>query len=305
MSSLKGKKIIRNNFHNNNPIITPTLNVKDSNKYLINIINKKNLLISRFGGAEGNNSINFLKKKSYTSLHTLDNNAGIYINNIKDIDVYGKLYSECVIQSDSILCFPILKDSLSNTQNFYINNFKKLPLHNGVIEPWEMLARNIKPWTHYLLGKKVLIISHFTESMKKQMDFKFFHNSHIFLPGQVFVYYKTFQTSGGNHPHRNWIETFEIMCRDISKLDFDIALVSCGGYGLPICHYIHNVLKKGSIYVGGILQIYFGIIGRRWLREEKYHIIRNTYNSNKKDWVSPSDEEKPKNFNKVEDACYW
>ena len=68
--------------------------------------------------------------------------------------------------------------------------------------------------------------------------------------------------------------------QDISKIDFDIALVSCGGYGLPICHYINNQLNKGSIYVGGILQIYFGIIGRRWLREEKYHIIRNTYNSN-------------------------
>ena len=168
-----------------------------------------------------------------------------------------------------------------------------------------MLARNIKPWTHNLLGKKVLIISHFTESMKKQKDFKFFPNSHIFLPGQEFVYYKTFQTSGGNHPHKNWIETFEIMCKDISKLEFDIALVSCGGYGLPICHYIHNQLNKGSIYVGGILQIYFGIIGRRWLREEKYHIIRNTYNVNKKNWVSPSDEEKPINLNSIENACYW
>ena len=29
-------------------------------------------------------------------------------------------------------------------------------------------------------------------------------------------------------------------------LDFDIALLGCGGYGLPLCNYIKKSLKKMS-----------------------------------------------------------
>jgi hypothetical protein len=76
-----------------------------------------------------------------------------------------------------------------------------------------------------------------------------FKNDDIFLPNQEFVFYKSFNTLAGNHIHNNWIETFSIMCNDIKKLDFDIALVSCGGYGLPICNFIKNDMKKSTLLI--------------------------------------------------------
>ena len=57
--------------------------------------------------------------------------------------------------------------------------------------------------------------------------------------------------------------TFEMMCDDISKIDFDVALLGCGGYGLPLCNYIRHTLGKSAIYVGGGLQLLFGVMGSR------------------------------------------
>ena len=52
---------------------------------------------------------------------------------------------------------------------------------------------------------------------------------------------------------------------DINKaFDFDIALVSCGGFGMLVSDFIFTTLNKSAIYVGGSLQLYFGIIGNRW-----------------------------------------
>ena len=46
------------------------------------------------------------------------------------------------------------------------------------------------------------------------------------------------------------------MCMDIVKLEFDIALVACEGYGMPICNFIKGKLNKSAIYVGGGLQLF-------------------------------------------------
>ena len=54
------------------------------------------------------------------------------------------------------------------------------------------------------------------------------------------------------------------MKEDISKLDFDIALLGCGGYGLPLCNFIHKEMEKSTIYIGGGLQLLFGVMGKRW-----------------------------------------
>ena len=44
---------------------------------------------------------------------------------------------------------------------------------------------------------------------------------------------------------------------------FDAALLGCGAYGLPLAAH---VVSRGAsaVYVGGGLQLLFGIQGRRW-----------------------------------------
>ena len=81
---------------------------------------------------------------------------------------------------------------------------------------------------------------------------------------------------------------------------FDIALCSCGCYGNLVCAEIYR-LGKSAIYVGGVLQMYFGIYGNRWLKERP-DILRLFMN---KHWTRPKDEECPIGHKGVEGGCYW
>ena len=53
----------------------------------------------------------------------------------------------------------------------------------------------------------------------------------------------------------------------VAAYQFDVALLSCGSYGLPLGHYITHHLGATAIYVGGALQLFFGLRGLRWRRE--------------------------------------
>jgi hypothetical protein len=86
---------------------------------------------------------------------------------------------------------------------------------------------------------------------------------------------------------------------DISKLDFDIALLSCGGYGPPLCLHIFSSMQKTAIYVGGALQILFGIKGKRWTQRADFRRFMNQH------WITVSPQEIPTNHLRVENGCYW
>ena len=283
--------------------------IKRSNNYINNLLDSNNPFIISRVRTESKALINKILKKPINKhlLNILDNNAGIYSkNNNKlyndDINKFINISIKCYINSNTLLCFDKLH---VNMQNFFLKNFKLNRIDWHVSEPFRLFQINgIKPWTHNLLGKKVLIVSPFISSMKKQIDnkFKMFKDKDIFLEGQEFIFYKCFQTSAGNHLHKSWAETFQIMCDDIEKLDFDIALLSCGGYGEPLSYFIHNNLKKSAIYVGANLQLYFGIGGKRWY---KPHLIPRIEKENGCKFIRPSGDELTKNRNKVEGGCYW
>lgn len=125
----------------------------------------------------------------------------------------------------------------------------------------------------------------------------------VFLEGQEFVFYKAFMTHGGNSQHRSWIETYKIMMADISKIDFDVAILGCGGYGVPLCGYIKKQPGKSAIYIGGGLQLMFGVMGGRWENGEfwKSRILEGAK------FVRPStNEQLPEGANnRIENGCYW
>ena len=92
------------------------------------------------------------------------------------------------------------------------------------------------------------------------------------------------------------------MCNDIERLDFDIALLGCGGYGLPLCNFIYKKMNKSAIYVGGGLQLLFGIMGNRW---ENIPMWKEIINKNDTKFIRPSGTEICTNKERVENACYW
>ena len=77
-----------------------------------------------------------------------------------------------------------------------------------------------------------------------------------------------------------------------------VGLFGCGAYGMPLAAYCKEIGKK-AVHLGGATQLLFGIKGKRW---DCYDYISSLYNEY---WVRPSEQEKPKNANKIESACYW
>lgn len=166
------------------------------------------------------------------------------------------------------------------------------------LEPWYAA----EPWTRALKGKRVLIVHPFEETIKSQLDNrdKLFDNPDM-LPECEFITLKAVQTSGGQKDERfaSWFDALQYMCDEIDRIDYDIALIGCGAYGFPLAAHCKKMGKQ-AIHVGGALQLFFGIKGRRWDdHEPKITAMYNEY------WNYPSDCETPKNYSAVEGGTYW
>jgi len=226
------------------------MNIVESNKEIINTINSnKVFIIARFGlGPETTLCYNYNvnKKINNNNLNNVLRICGIYCKN-NNITVFEKYFEElnnAIENSDILACFN--NSNIESIQNVYSTMYNLTKIHSRSLEPFYVMQDNEIPWTHYLFGKKVLVVNPFTDSMKKQLDnnFQIFKDKKIFLDGQEFIFYKSFQTHGNHYIHNNWLETFTIMCNDIEKLEFDIALLGCGGYGLPLCNFIKTKMNK-------------------------------------------------------------
>jgi len=239
---------------------------------------------------------------SNQDIKALSECAGIYANNITLIQKFLDIYLDATKNGDILACFNMYQHI--ENQKYLSEKYNLQKIFSRSIEPWYACMQNVKPWTLNLYDKKVLIISPFTDSFQKQIknNFKIFKDKEIFHSEQKFDFYKCYQTSAGNHIHSNWLETFTIMCNDIKKLDFDIAMLGCGGYGVPLCDYIKRKLNKSAIYIGGGLQLMFGVMGKRWENREDWKQI---IAENKCNFIHPSGDEIIKNKHLLEGGCYW
>ena len=278
--------------------------LSQSNEYIIqHIESNKPFMITRVGiGAETLSTCYWKLKRHIPNniMHSLENNNGIYLAK-KNVELFCHMYSLAIANSDALA---VWKNSMIEEQKILMKDHKLVSIYSRVLEPFYCILENIKPWSHYLLGKKVLIVNPFVESFQKQLrdGFRMFKDKDIFLEGQEFVFYRPFVTTAGNHLHRNWLETYKIMRDDISKLDFDIALLGCGGYGLPLCNHIRTKMGKSVIYIGGGLQLLFGVMGKRW---ENIPLHKKIIKENNTKYVRPSGDEILLNKDRVENGCFW
>ena len=152
-----------------------------------------------------------------------------------------------------------------------------------------------------LKGRKVLIVHPFEKTIRNQYE----RREKIFddpdrLPDMDLSMVKAVQTIGGNPDPRfkNWFQALDYMTEESLKRDFDVALIGCGAYGLPLAARIKKE-GKCAIHLGGELQLLFGIKGKRWTDDPHYTEKMNEY------WVNPFPEDVPENYEMVEGGCYW
>ena len=92
---------------------------------------------------------------------------------------------------------------------------------------------------------------------------------------------------------------------EIDKRNYDVCILGCGAYGFPLAAHCKQMGKQ-ALQLGGITQLLFGIKGQRWETGDKYlnqfPYSKTYYNQY---WIRPSESERPKNADKVEQACYW
>ena len=171
-----------------------------------------------------------------------------------------------------------------------------------------------RPWTRILKGKKVLVVHPFEESIKTQYKKRdlLFENKDI-LPEFDLKTLKAVQTIAGcKSDFKDWFEALSYMEQQIAKIDFDIAIIGCGAYGLPLAAHVKRMGKQ-AVHMAGGTQLLFGILGSRWVdqyedvREYRPGVFINTnyrplFN---KHWIYPLDCDTPKGNEKVEDSCYW
>lgn len=158
------------------------------------------------------------------------------------------------------------------------------------------------PWTYALKGKKVLVVHPFAETIVDQYSNKrekLFENDEVLPEFEKLETVKAVQSVAGNVVgYDSWFDALNWMKTEIEKKDFDIALLGCGAYAMPLAAHIKRMGKK-AIHMGGVLQFLFGIKGKRYIDNPETARYINEY------FVSPSDADRPKLAEKVEGGCYW
>lgn len=158
-----------------------------------------------------------------------------------------------------------------------------------------------RPWTWALEGKKVLVVHPFAETIESQYKKRDLLFENGLLPEFELQTLKAVQSLGGEKTQfQDWFEALDHMKCEIEKRDFDVCIIGCGAYGLPLAAHVKRMAKK-AIHLAGVTQLLFGIMGSRW---ENY-IVYPYINLANEHWVRPGASERPKNAQAVEGACYW
>ncbi|MEM9219322.1 MAG: hypothetical protein AAGD25_33935 [Cyanobacteria bacterium P01_F01_bin.150] len=216
--------------------------------------------------------------------------SGLFPTDDKLLDEFSAHTVSCLRNIDVFGCWLPHEYRLSHC----LSSAKFIPLSD--IEPYYHQI----PWTLFLRDKKVLVVNPFARSIESQYRKRdlLFNDKNI-LPEFKLKTFKTYTSLDGKpDKFSDWFEALDFMCDRISEIDFDIALVTCASYGLPISSFIKSIGKK-AINMGGSLQILFGIKGKRW---DKIPFFQNLYNDY---WVRPSTDETPELYKKFEGGCYW
>lgn len=275
-------------------------NYAETNSYIYNKLQQNEpFLAARFGDAELRalvmaieNKNNIRKGFSDHLKHVMHLNAGFFPPSDENLIKFGETIYEAATNVDLWgVWFNYMEDYIikKTSPNAALSRLEGL-------EPY----RVDNPWSSALRGKKVLVVHPFAASINKQYSIreKLFVNPNV-LPDFTLLTYKTVQSNGGGEcQYDNWFEALDKMFEDIKKIDFDVAIVGCGAYGLPLASRIKNLNKK-VIHLAGATQMLFGIRGARWDVRPELQYLFNEF------WVRPDNTEKPKNASAVEGACYW
>ncbi|MBD5367557.1 MAG: hypothetical protein HDR82_11270 [Bacteroides sp.] len=226
--------------------------------------------------------------------------SGIFPETIDTLDRFSERYLQDIPEID-------LLGSFNYTERFMPLRKDVINVHLECLYPFFVE----RPWTRALKGKKVLVIHPFIDTIKQQhaRHDKVFENKEVFPEYELLTVKAVQSVAGTKVPFKDWFEALKYMEDEISKLDFDFAIIGCGAYGLPLAAHVKRMGKK-ALHLGGGSQLLFGIKGKRW-DNNRYHwrdlpqLDTNYSRLYNEYWTRANQNETPKSATKVEGACYW
>lgn len=275
-------------------------------------------VIPRISGIENNVAVfaRIGKRNGTFSKETMDyfnrvsgamkNNAGIKMSTLASVVTYSDMYLKAFDQCDLYCGWEPQGNYIHHiAQSHEYMRFMyqaKQCVWSFALDIFHYIY--LQPWTQALANKRILIVSPFVASFQEKVEKGWMDKIYDIdlFPGCEFVFIKPPQTQANEQSLE-----FDVELRGFfSRLDemrdmYDVALLSCGGYANPVCSYIYENHGKSAIYVGGVLQMYFGVLGARWLKERP-DVVRLYLNEF---WTRPKIEERPKGCEQVEGGCYW
>lgn len=255
-------------------------------------------------------------KIGFTELNCILSCTNLVISNFSVVKLFLKVITDAkkkiAIKSGF---FPNDKENIHRFSSLLLKDMQEIDIlgswlkHEKCISEYIKHAQKInvpdiepffheRPWTEALKNKKVLVIHPFETTIKFQYmkREKLFENMNV-LPEFELITIRAIQSRENNSTDfESWWDAFAFLKSKIDEIEFDIAILGCGSYSLPLGAYIKRKGKK-AIHMGGATQILFGIKGSRWEERENY---KKLFNSS---WVKPFPDDTPTNITKSD--SYW
>ena len=157
------------------------------------------------------------------------------------------------------------------------------------------------PWSAALEGRRVLVVHPFADSIARQYATerpRLFADPRVLPQFELEVLAPPQTLAPMTEGHSSWLEALDKLTERVLQRSFDVALLGCGAYGLPLAAAIKRSGRQ-AIHLGGALQVLFGIRGRRWEQIPKIATLMNDH------WIRPSEAETPASAVRVDEGCYW
>lgn len=272
--------------------------------YVLDCFNKKEMPVAQFF-----NQLTFIEG----GIYPID--GDFYYQRIVP-EMYKSMHDSDILGfvdiSGDILRGNFLNNFDTNKVIFAGNNHNYLVMDPGALLGLSHFGKVDDPWTSHLKDKKVLVISTHLDSIKhqwKKIDKVWGNNKNLIASFKlVDVIHSPYHPNVDNRQYgkfNDWLECVEHIKGIIDTYDYDILLAGCSTSAPLYC--THAKLRgKIGIQTGGVLQLFFGLIGKRWLSEGHYARWREMFNEH---WIFPllSDHAQQKNnYNYLEtNQAYW
>lgn len=157
------------------------------------------------------------------------------------------------------------------------------------------------PWSSALAGKRVLIVHPFRRTILSQylsVRERLFADPTVLPEFHVDAVAAPQCVGGLTGGYASWLDAYAALEAKVLKTSFDVAIIGCGAFGLPLAAAIRKSDRQ-ALHLAGVTQLLFGVTGRRWLEDRHYQHLFNDA------WVRPSGDDMISVRQKVDGACYW